>query len=373
MPVSFAAGPPKRAARPRAKAQVEDVGGGWVLRESRVPALGKSAARAFARAVRSAVVKQDGQEGPWAVRGEVPLEEESSACGCTTAVMRGVKMHLPEKLMGGNWLELHHAASGFHLGWDPLSALQCWAREALEALDTKRGGGTVWTGWAFDAEQLEQAWRDSAWSDSTSYTRREEWDWSFRTTYEGTVVRDAAAVGECERKVALRCQHGLIRAAFTKPAATTGAAASPGNTAETTPAAAAAAAAAETAVDWSEGNDADFAAPWDVAAAKEGGGATDGTQGGAVDGAAGGGRTTTTTTTTTRSRRNGRCCSRSRSSSTRIGCPSWASRSCSSASAATNAAGRCGCDGGSASTHASSRSAACRTHACAPPPTACFR
>ena len=281
MPVSFAAGPPKRAARPRAKAQVEDVGGGWTLRESRAPALGKAAARAFARAVRSAAVKQGGQEGPWAVRGEVPLEEESSACGCTTAVMRGVKMHLPEKLMGGNWLELHHAASGFHLGWDPLSALQCWAREALEALDTKRGGGTVWTGWAFDAEQLEQAWRDSAWADSTSYTRREEWDWSFRTTYEGTVVRDAAAVGECERKVAQRCQHGLIRAAFTKPAAATGAAA-----AETT-AAAAAAAAAETVVDWRKGTDADFAAPWDVAAAKEGGGATDCAQGGAADGAAG--------------------------------------------------------------------------------------
>ena len=136
------------------------MGGGWALRESRAPALGKAAARAFARAVRSAAVKQSGHEGPWAVRGEVPLEEESSACGCTTAVMRGVKMHLPEKLMGGNWLELHHAASGFHLGWDPLSALQCWAREALEALDTKRGGGAVWTGWAFDAEQLEQAWRE---------------------------------------------------------------------------------------------------------------------------------------------------------------------------------------------------------------------
>ena len=269
MPVSFAAGPPKRAARPRAKAHVEDVGGGWALRESRAPALGKAAARAFARAVRSAAVKQGGHEGPWAVRGEVPLEEESSACGCTTAVMRGVKMHLPEKLMGGNWLELHHAASGFHLGWDPLSALQCWAREALEALDTKRGGGAVWTGWAFDAEQLEQAWRESAWSDSTSYTRREEWDWSFRTTYEGTVVRDAAAVGECERKVMQRCEHGLIRATFTKPAAVTKpAAASPG-------------VAAETAVDWREGSDADFLAPWDVAAAKEGCDRTDGTQGGA--------------------------------------------------------------------------------------------
>ena len=24
---------------------------------------------------------------------------------------------------------------------------------------------------------LEQTWRDSAWSGSTSYTRREEWDW----------------------------------------------------------------------------------------------------------------------------------------------------------------------------------------------------
>ena len=48
--------------------------------------------------------------------------------------------------------------------------LQTWAREALTSLDIKRGGGKVWTGWAFDADQLEQAWLDSAWSSQSTFS-----------------------------------------------------------------------------------------------------------------------------------------------------------------------------------------------------------
>ena len=61
------------------------------------------------------------------------------------------------------------------------------------------------------ADQLEQAWLDRAWSSQSTYSRREEWDWSFRTTYGGEVGRGTEAVGACERRVAQRCQHGLIR------------------------------------------------------------------------------------------------------------------------------------------------------------------
>ena len=82
------------------------MGGGWTLRQGSAPALGKAAARAFAKAVRCDVVQEASHERPWAVRGEVPLEEESSACGCTVAVLRGVKMHLPEKLCR------HHCGRG---------------------------------------------------------------------------------------------------------------------------------------------------------------------------------------------------------------------------------------------------------------------
>ena len=255
MPVTFDLAPVKRSAKAKAAAETLRIGGGWTLRESRSPALGKAASRAFARAVRSAVVSEKGHEIPWAVRGEVPLEDESSGCGCTVAVMRGVKMHLPEKLFGGNWLELHHEPTGFHLGWDPLSALQTWAREALTSLDIKRGGGTVWTGWAFDADQLEQAWLDSAWSSQSTYSRREEWDWSFRTTYGGEVGRGAEGVGACERRVAQRCQHGLIRAGLPKlPGMGMGAGASAGEGGE---------ASGAPPPEWIECSPDAMAAPWD--------------------------------------------------------------------------------------------------------------
>ena len=262
MPVTFDLAPVVRRAKEKALAETHRIGDGWVLRESRSPALAKAAARAFAKAVRSVVVSEDGQELPWAVRGEVPLEDESSSCGCTVAVMRGVRMHLPEKVFGGNWLELHHEPTGFHLGWDPLSALQTWAREALTSLDIKRGGGKVWTGWASDADQLEQAWLDSPWSSQSTYSRREEWDWSFRTTYGGQVGRGTAAVGACERRVAQRCQHGLIRAGLPKlpgVGAGVGAGAGAGAGAGT----GAGGDAGEVQPEWVECEPGAMAAPWD--------------------------------------------------------------------------------------------------------------
>ena len=79
------------------------LGDGWTLYESMAAALGQTDARAVARAVRAGL-----RERAWAVRGEVPLEDDRSACGCTTVVFDGVRMQLPEKVFGFSWLELRH-------------------------------------------------------------------------------------------------------------------------------------------------------------------------------------------------------------------------------------------------------------------------
>ena len=61
---------------------------------------------------------------PWAVRGEVPLDEENSACGCTTIVFGGVRMQMPEKIFGASWLELRHPTLQVAFCFDCAGALQ---------------------------------------------------------------------------------------------------------------------------------------------------------------------------------------------------------------------------------------------------------
>ena len=52
------------------------------------------------------------REGAWEFWHEDgSLDEERSACGCTTIVFGGLRMQMPEKIFGNNWLELRHADS----------------------------------------------------------------------------------------------------------------------------------------------------------------------------------------------------------------------------------------------------------------------
>ena len=182
--------------------------------ESKAAALGQTDARAVARAVRAGL-----RERAWAVRGEVPLEDDRSACGCTTVVFGGIRMHVPEKLFACSWMELRHAASGVVLCFDGVSALRRWAALSLELIDDRRAGQPAWSGWSGDASQLRSAWAESAWAETTAYSRREEWDWSYRTDYAGTAHAGAAAAGLCERRVAVLEEHRLICAARKRPKA----------------------------------------------------------------------------------------------------------------------------------------------------------
>ena len=65
---------------------------GWQVVGSAALAFGQTLARSSARAVRNSV--NGNPELPWAVLGEVPLDEENSACGCTTIVFGGVRMQV---------------------------------------------------------------------------------------------------------------------------------------------------------------------------------------------------------------------------------------------------------------------------------------
>ena len=137
MPLKWDLPPPsKRRAKPkRNPVQSIALGDGWTLYESKAAALGQTDARAVARAVRAGL-----RERAWAVRGEVPLEDDRSACGCTTVVFGGIRMHVPEKLFACSWMELRHAASGVVLCFDGVSALRRWAALSLELIDDRRAG-----------------------------------------------------------------------------------------------------------------------------------------------------------------------------------------------------------------------------------------
>ena len=215
----------KRRSKPRAAEPLTaELGDGWTLVGQRSVAFGQAMARSSARAVRSAVVGNP--ERPWAVRGEVPLDDERSACGCTTIVFGGLRMQMPEKIFGNNWLELRHADSKIAFCFDCMGALRRWALLSLDLVDDRRSAKPgVWSGWTCDTAKLREAWKQSAWGESTNYSRREEWDWCYRTDYAGVACAGPSASGSCARAAAQLQEHVLIRTSnfFTKGSATGGA------------------------------------------------------------------------------------------------------------------------------------------------------
>lgn len=191
-----------------------ELGDGWRLVEARGPAMGQADAKSFARSIAATrcVALQ-----PWAVRGELPLEDERSACGCTTVVFDGVRMQLPEKVFGFSWLELRHAERDLAFCFDCTMALRRWAQLSLDLVNERRAGRPVWSGWTCDAAQLQQAVEQSPWAgEGFRYSHREEWDWVYRTDYMGTVHRGAADDHSRNRAIAAR-QHKLIRVKRTGP------------------------------------------------------------------------------------------------------------------------------------------------------------
>ena len=182
---------------------------GWKLLSQSGKAYGQGLARSSARAIRAAVSGHP--ERPWAVRGEVPLDDERSACGCTTIVFGGIPMKLPEKIFGDNWLEIQHVERKIAICFDSFGALCRWAQLSRGIVDDRRAGKPAWSGWTCNAADLHETWQQSAWGSITNYSRREEWDWSYRTDYGGTVRQGGHAIGSCARAASALQEHVLIR------------------------------------------------------------------------------------------------------------------------------------------------------------------
>ena len=119
---------------------------------------------------------------------------------------------MPEKVFGHNWIELRHESSGLVLSFNCADALLRWSELSLSLIDMRRSGLSAWSGWTFDAAELRGAWEQSSWSGSTTYSKREEWDWCYRTDYCGMAHRGDEAAGACARRAAELQQHVLIRA-----------------------------------------------------------------------------------------------------------------------------------------------------------------
>ena len=197
----------RRTARRDEPTKVE-LGEGWCLIEARGPAAGQSDAKSFARSIRASLSQA---LQPWAVRGELPLEDERSACGCTTVIFDGVRMQLPEKIFGSSWLELRHPGLDVAFCFDCTMALRRWAQLSLDVVNDRRAGRPAWSGWTCDTAELQRTWEQSVWAeDGGRYSHREEWDWTFRTDYMGTVHPGATRDHSRRRAIAAQ-QHKLIR------------------------------------------------------------------------------------------------------------------------------------------------------------------
>lgn len=161
-------------------AALGSLGSGWGVKRSVESALLQADQRAYGRALLRRFCGVHPR--PWAVRGEVPYESENCKL-CAMVVVGGVRMHLPEKLFGRSWFELHHEPSGICLTFDAMGALQSWAGLSVRTLDERRAGRTAWSGKS--ADRLDRANWQARWDSTATLQRREEYDWTYRTVYQG--------------------------------------------------------------------------------------------------------------------------------------------------------------------------------------------
>ena len=92
-------------------------------------------------------------------------------CSCGSALVMGVRMHLPEGVFGHNWLQMTHEASGVTMRFDIAGALMRWVLLSVEhgsnglKVTAAREGGWV-----------------SKWPSMFS---TQDYDWTYTTDYQG--------------------------------------------------------------------------------------------------------------------------------------------------------------------------------------------
>ena len=101
---------------------------GWEFCASKRPISGAHALLALGRRLADPYSAGDAQVSPFCVHGAT---RSLKPCMCGSALVMGVRMHLPEAVFGANRLVLSHQASGFTLAFTAEGALRAWARDSV--------------------------------------------------------------------------------------------------------------------------------------------------------------------------------------------------------------------------------------------------
>ena len=101
---------------------------GWTFSSTRRPISGAPALLALGRRLADPYSSGEAQVSPFCVHGAT---RSLKPCMCGSALVMGVRMHMPEAVFGANRLVLSHKESGFTLVFNAEGALRCWARDSV--------------------------------------------------------------------------------------------------------------------------------------------------------------------------------------------------------------------------------------------------
>jgi hypothetical protein len=101
---------------------------GWHFEASTLPISGAPQLLALARGLADPYAPGEAAVHPFCVHGAT---RSLKPCVCGSALVMGVKMHLPEATFGANKLMLTHEPSGFVLSFTAEGALRAWARDSV--------------------------------------------------------------------------------------------------------------------------------------------------------------------------------------------------------------------------------------------------
>ena len=101
---------------------------GWHFEASTLPISGAPQLLALARGLADPYAPGEAAVHPFCVHGAT---RSLKPCVCGSALVMGVKMHLPEATFGANKLILTHEPSGFVLSFTAEGALRAWARDSV--------------------------------------------------------------------------------------------------------------------------------------------------------------------------------------------------------------------------------------------------
>ena len=101
---------------------------GWAFASASGPIDGTPQLLALGRRLSDPYSPGDAQITPFCVHGAT---RSLKPCMCGSALVMGVRMHLPEAVFGGNRLVLTHIDSGFRIAFTAEGALKCWARDSV--------------------------------------------------------------------------------------------------------------------------------------------------------------------------------------------------------------------------------------------------